>query len=58
MRWIERIGLSAGIAAVAVWFLVVNGIFACDDIPVVFGIIAGFMILLRPDRIFQRKPQP
>ena len=58
MRWIQRIGLSAGIAAVAAWFLVVNGIFADDDARVVFGIIAGLMILLRPDRIFHHKPQP
>ena len=56
MRWIQRIGLSAGIAAVAVWFLVVNGIFAHEDIPAVFGIVGGVMVLLRPDRIFGHKP--
>ena len=58
MRWIERIGLSAGIAAMAAWFLVVNGIFADDDALVVFGIIGGVMMLLRPDRMFHHKPQP
>lgn len=57
MRWIQRIGLSAGIAAAAVWFLVVNGIFAHEDVPVVFSIIGGLMVLLRPDRIFHHKPQ-
>jgi len=42
----------------AAWFLVVNGIFADDDALVVFGIIGGVMMLLRPDRMFHHKPQP
>ncbi|MBQ5947532.1 hypothetical protein [Massilia sp. ST3] len=58
MRWIQRIGLSAGVAAAAVWFLVLNGIFADEDALLVFGIIGGLMVLLRPDRIFHHKPRP
>lgn len=57
MRWIQRIGLSAVVAALAAWFLVVNGIFADEDALLVFGIVGGLMILLRPDRIFHHEPQ-
>lgn len=56
MRWIQRIGLSAAIAAAAVGFLVVEGIFADEDAMALFAVIASLMLLMRPERFFHPKP--
>lgn len=56
MRWIQRIGLSAAIAAAAVGFLVVEGIFAAEDAMALFAVIASLMLLMRPERFFHPAP--
>lgn len=58
MRLIQRVMLSAGIAGIAVAFLVANGIFASEDGLALFGVVGLMMMLMRPERIFRHQIQP
>lgn len=57
MRLIQRVMLSAGIASIAVAFLVINSIFAKEDAPALFSVIGLLMMLMRPERIFHPQVQ-
>lgn len=58
MRLIQRVMLSAGVAGIAVAFLIANGIFASEDGLALFGVVGLLMMLMRPERFFRHQVLP